>query len=113
MRKRTRPGRLTGIRRLLSLMLSLNIVGLITAALLRIDRASVTTFSVEPEQVYGSQPYELQQTNRGLIRPLDIVVVLENPSLGQTILGLLAHGLAYTVATIPPSRSPGDCDGSA
>ena len=101
MRKRTRPGRLTGIRRLLSLMLSLNIVGLITAALLRIDRASVTTFSVEPEQVYGSQPYELQQTNRGLIRPLDIVVVLENPSLGQTILGLLAHGLAYTVATIP------------
>jgi hypothetical protein len=101
MRKRTRPGRLTGIRRLLSLMLSLNIVGLILAALTRVSGGNVATFEVEPEQVYGPQPYVLQQTNVGVIRPLDIVVVLDHPSLGQTVLGLLTRGLAYTVATIP------------
>jgi hypothetical protein len=101
MLKRTRPGRLTGIRRLLSLMLSLNIVGLILAALTRVSGGIVTTFEVDPEQVYGPQPYVLQQTNVGVIRPLDIVVYLDHPSLGQTVLGLLAHGLAYTVATIP------------
>jgi hypothetical protein len=101
MRKKTRPDRLVGIRRLLSLMLALNIVGLLSAALVRASGAIVTSFEVNLEQVYGPQPYVLQQTNRGVVLPLDIVVYIEHPSLGQTILRLLAHGLAYAVATIP------------
>jgi Protein of unknown function (DUF2975) len=93
-------GRLRTIRTLLSLMLALNVLTLISAAVIKVSGGIVATFDVPVTLVYGPQPYVLQQTNRQLI-PDTVNVYVQQPTLTQTVLGLLEHGLAYALATLP------------
>ena len=96
----TRPRRLRGIHGLLSFMLVLNVLALINAALIRVSGQIVTTMPVDPTVIYGPQPYVLQQANRQLSL-LSIEAYVREPSLLQTVLGLLEHGLATWIVTIP------------
>jgi hypothetical protein len=93
-------GRLRTVRALLSLMLVLNVLTLISAALVKVNGSIVATFDVPVELVYGPQPYVLQQANRQLI-PDTVSVYVQQPTLTQTVLGLLAHGLAYALVSLP------------
>src|SRR5262245_52895554 len=85
---------------LLTLMLTLNILFLINAALVKVSGQIFTEFQVPVHVVYGPQPYVLRQANLHLL-PTTVNVIIQQPSLTQTLLGLLAHGLAYGVATLP------------
>jgi Protein of unknown function (DUF2975) len=97
---RSGAGRLRVIRTLLSLMLTLDVLTLISAALIIVTGGIVATFDVPIELVYGPQPYVLRQVNLHLM-PNTANVFVQDPSLTQTLLGLLAHGLAYAAATLP------------
>lgn len=97
---RPRGRRLHAIRTLLTLMLTLNVLFLVNAALIKVSGQIVTGFEVSVDLVYGPQPLLLQQANRHL-SPMSIDVYIRDPSLIQTLLGLLAHGLAYGVAALP------------
>jgi hypothetical protein len=87
--------RLRAIRALLTLMLTLNVLFLINAALVRFSGQIVTDFQVPVELVYGSQPYPLRQANLHLL-PTTVSVYVRDPSLIQTLLGLLAHAASRT-----------------
>lgn len=102
MQKSLRPQdrRLNAIRALLTLMLTLNVLFLVNAVLIKVNGQIVTGFEVSVDLVYGPQPFLLQQGNRHL-SPATVDVYVRDPSLIQTLLGLLAHGLAYGVATLP------------
>jgi len=97
---RAKAGRLRAISTLLSVMLALNVLFLINAALIKVTGGVVATFRVPVQLVYGPQPDLLQQVNQHL-RPSTIEVDVRDPSLLQTLLGLLTHGLAHAVATLP------------
>jgi hypothetical protein len=102
MRKPPHPParRLGAIRTLLSLMLVSNVLLLINAALVKVSGQIVANFEVSVELVYGPQPFVLQQANRHLT-PTTVNVYVQNPALVQTLLGLLVHGLAQGLATLP------------
>jgi hypothetical protein len=97
---RSKVGRLRAIRTLLTLMLTLNVLFLINAALIKVSGGIVASFQVPVDLVYGPQPYVLQQASRHL-SPTAVDVYVRDPSLLQTFLGLLTHGLAHAVATLP------------
>ena len=97
---RPRVDRLRAVRTLLTVMLVLNVLYLIGAALARAIGGVVTDFDAPLDVVYGPQPFQLQQANRHLM-PSMVDVYIRQPSLGQTLLGLLAHRLARGVATLP------------
>jgi hypothetical protein len=78
----------------------LNVLFIIQAALARVTGPIFTIFAVDPSDVYGPQPYVLQQVNRQ-ISPLWISVFVEQPSPVQTVLGLLANGLAEALVAVP------------
>jgi hypothetical protein len=88
------------VRGLLTVMLALNVLFIIQAALVNVSGQTFTIFDVDPGDVYGPQPYVLQQVNRQ-INPLYIAVNVRDPSLFQTVLGLFAHGLAQALAAVP------------
>ena len=94
MQKR-RPRRLGKIRGLLSLMLTLDVLTVIGAALVRVTGGNVTNFTVYPEAIYGAQQFNQH------LWPVSVEVYIDHPSLAQTILGLFAHQLAIAIATIP------------
>src|SRR5690242_16174610 len=81
-------------------MLSLNVVFLIGSALAEVTGGIVANFEVPVDLVYGPQPFLLQQANRHLL-PTMVDVYVQNPSPFQEVLGLLAHGLANAIATLP------------
>jgi hypothetical protein len=97
---RPRPGRLRAIRTLLTLMLVSNVLFLVNAALVRVTGQIFTHLQVEVGLVYGPQPYLLRQANLDLL-PTTVDVYIDRPSVLQTVLGLLAHGLANGLATLP------------
>ena len=97
---RSGVGRLQAIRTLLALMFVVNVLVLVQAVLIKVTGGIVAAFQVQVELVYGPQPFVLQQVNRQLT-PTMVAVYLQNPSLPQTFLGLLAHGLAHALATLP------------
>jgi len=97
---RSKVRRLRAIRTLLTLMLALNVLFLIGAALIKVSGGIVARFQVPVDLVYGPQPYVLQQLNWHL-SPETVDVYVRDPSLLQTLLGLLAHGLADAVAALP------------
>jgi hypothetical protein len=95
-----RPQRLGTLRKFLTLMVALDVLAIIDAALIRLTRSTVAAFDVPVDLVYGPQPYVLQQLNRQL-HPWTVNVSVEDPSVLQLVLGLLTHGLAFAVATLP------------
>ncbi len=92
--------RLGPIRTLLSLLLVLNVLAVISALLVRVSGAVVATLDVDVSEVYGPQPFLLQRRNRHLV-PWMVEVSVQDPTLLQTLLGLLSHGLAHTLAALP------------
>jgi hypothetical protein len=81
-------------------MLASNILFLIGAALVKVSGAIVTSLDVSVDLIYGSQPFVLQQANRKLA-PTSVNAYIHDPSLVQTLLGLLTHGLAQGMVTLP------------
>jgi hypothetical protein len=81
-------------------MLTLNVLLLIDAALVKVSGQIVAGFQVPVDLVYGPQPFVLQQVNRHLL-PMTVNVYVQSPTPIQTLLGLLAHGVAQAVATLP------------
>ncbi|GAB1645571.1 hypothetical protein [Krasilnikovia sp. MM14-A1259] len=95
--RRRRP--LRGIRVLLTLMITGNVLVLINALLAVWDRQFFGHFPVPVEDVYGPQPYVLQQANLHL-HPWSVQVSVSDPTLLQAVLAPLANGLPVAVAAL-------------
>jgi hypothetical protein len=97
---RPKPGRLGTVHGMLTGLLVINVLALVAAALVKVNGSIVTFFTVDPEVVYGPQPGLSQQANKQLaVDTVDVFV--RDPSGLQTVLGLLAQGLAVWLVTIP------------
>lgn len=95
-----KPGRRLGvIRGLLTLMLWLNVLGLVAAGLVKVLGSIVTDFPVRADLVYGAQYGTLRQANQQLW-PVSVEVYVQQPSTWQTVLGLFSHGLAAAIASV-------------
>src|SRR5687768_8142949 len=96
----SKPGRLGTVHGMLTGLLVINVLARVAAGLVKPDRSTVTSFTVDPEAVYGSQPGLSQQANKQLaVDTVDVYV--RDPSGLQTVLGLFAQGLAIWLVTIP------------
>jgi hypothetical protein len=83
----------------MTLLLVLNVLGLIQVALINVTGVIVTEFEA-PIQLLGPQPPLLGEPSRGLSF-MTVTAHINDPTAAQTVLGLLANGLAFAVATLP------------
>jgi hypothetical protein len=96
----TRPRRrpLGAVRKLLTAMLTINVLVLIGAAANLLGGSNVARLTVSPDLVYGPQPHLLET---GSLRVESLVVLVKEPTMLQNLLGLLSQGLAFALLALP------------